>query len=284
MSDFFQSIRDTYNRLTSTQQQVADYFLKHPDTLPFIRLADLAPKIGVSTTSVIRFARSLGYPGYSEMQQDLQQSILGKATLPERLQVSIQDSVQVQDQLLLRSFQNDIQNIQETLSALSEETLALAVSEIIRARNIYVLGIRGNFSVAHYLGYRLGQIKPGVHLLEGTAMIYPEQVVGIQPDDVCIAFLTPRYSRMTANLVSWMQRRGIKIILFTRIGHTEIHPYGDIILPCQTHGVSYKSSLTALFCVCNYLLAAVALEGHDQAMETLKNTEELLGQGFFLGL
>ena len=68
--------------------------------------------------------------------------------------------------------------------------------------------------------------------------------------------------------------------MFTKAGNKEIHPYGDIM----TTGVSYKSSLTALFCVCNYLLAAVALQDHDHAMDTLANTEELLGQGFFLGI
>ena len=120
-------------------------------------------------------------------------------------------------------------------------------------------------------------------MVDGISMAYPEQVIGIQPEDICIAFLTPRYSKMTANLVSWIKRKGIKVILFTKAGNKEIHPYGDIILPCQT-GVSYKSSLTALFCVCNYLLAAVALQDHDHAMDTLANTEELLGQGFFLGI
>ena len=152
------------------------------------------------------------------------------------------------------------------------------------ARTVYVLGVRGNFSVAHYLGYRLGQTKKGVRLIYGVAMDYPEEVVGAQVGDVCIAFLTPRYSKMTANLVSWLKHRGVKIILFTRQGSTEINPYGDIILPCKTDGISYKSSLVSLFCVCNYLLAAVALKDQENSMETIAQTEELLGQGFFLGL
>lgn len=282
MTDFQQQIRNAYEHLTNIQRTIADYFLEHLDTIPFKRLEELADLIGVSTTSVIRFTRSIGYQGYGDMQQELQQSILGKASLPERLKSSIQ--AEGDNHLLLRTFQTNVDNIQETLSVLSETVLSEAVSSIVQARNVYIIGIRGNFSVAHYLGYRLGQIKPGVHLVDGISMAYPEQVIGIQPEDICIAFLTPRYSKMTANLVSWIKRKGIKVILFTKAGNKEIHPYGDIILPCQTTGVSYKSSLTALFCVCNYLLAAVALQDHDHAMDTLANTEELLGQGFFLGI
>lgn len=282
MSDFFDNVRKLYGGLTNTQKQVADFILEHPDVIAFKRLEELAMMIGVSTTSVIRFARSVGYKGYADMQQDIQQSIVGKASLPDRLIDAVKSTKQ--DQLLIDSFKRDIDNIASTLHLLSEDDLAKAVSSIIAAQNIYVLGTRGNFSVAHYLGYRLSQIKRGVHLVSGLSMDYPEEIASIRRGDVCIAFLTPRYSRMTANLVAWMKKRGVMIILFTKEGSNEINLYGDIILPCRTDGISYKSSLIALFAVCNYILAAVVPQNHDESMEVLAQTEELLGQGFFLGL
>ena len=282
MSDFFDNVRKLYGGLTNTQKQVADFMLEHPDVIAFKRLEELAMMIGVSTTSVIRFARSIGYKGYADMQQDIQQSIVGKASLPDRLIDAVKSTKQ--DQLLIDSFKRDIDNIASTLHLLSENDLAKAVSSIIAAQNIYVLGTRGNFSVAHYLGYRLSQIKRGVHLVSGLSMDYPEEIASIRRGDVCIAFLTPRYSRMTANLVAWMKKRGVMIILFTKEGSSEINLYGDIILPCRTDGISYKSSLIALFAVCNYILAAVVPQNHDESMEVLAQTEELLGQGFFLGL
>ena len=282
MSDFFDNVRKLYGGLTNTQKQVADFMLEHPDVIAFKRLEELSMMIGVSTTSVIRFARSIGYKGYADMQQDIQQSIVGKASLPDRLIDAVKSTTQ--DQLLIDSFKRDIDNIASTLHLLSEDDLAKAVSSIIAAQNIYVLGTRGNFSVAHYLGYRLSQIKRGVHLVSGLSMDYPEEIASIRRGDVCIAFLTPRYSRMTANLVAWMKKRGVMIILFTKEGSSEINLYGDIILPCRTDGISYKSSLIALFAVCNYILAAVVPQNHDESMEVLAQTEELLGQGFFLGL
>lgn len=282
MSDFFDNVRKLYGGLTNTQKQVADFMLEHPDVIAFKRLEELSMMIGVSTTSVIRFARSIGYKGYADMQQDIQQSIVGKASLPDRLIDAVKSTKQ--DQLLIDSFKRDIDNIASTLHLLSENDLAKAVSSIIAAQNIYVLGTRGNFSVAHYLGYRLSQIKRGVHLVSGLSMDYPEEIASIRRGDVCIAFLTPRYSRMTANLVAWMKKRGVMIILFTKEGSSEINLYGDIILHCRTDGISYKSSLIALFAVCNYILAAVVPQNHDESMEVLAQTEELLGQGFFLGL
>jgi len=112
MTDFQQQIRNAYEHLTNIQRTIADYFLEHLDTIPFKRLEELADLIGVSTTSVIRFTRSIGYQGYGDMQQELQQSILGKASLPERLKSSIQ--AEGDNHLLLRTFQTDVDNIQET--------------------------------------------------------------------------------------------------------------------------------------------------------------------------
>lgn|GEM_PF-245865 len=286
MPDFPQRIKSMYDRMTGKQKHVADYFLENYDMTAFKRLDEVAMHIGVSTTSVIRFARTLGFRGYADMQHTLQQYIIGKtnakASLPDRLNDSIKHTKQ--DKLLVDAFQNDIDNIHATLAGLSEETLTQAVSSIIQAKSVYVLGTRGTFSVAHYLGYRLSQIKKGVHLIHGTGMIYPEEINTVTSDDICIAFLMPRYSKLIANIVSWMKKGGVKIILFTQLGNLEIHPYGDIILPCQTTGISYKSSLVSAFCLCNYLLAAVAYEDHDNAMKTIAQTEELLNQGFYLGL
>lgn len=109
MTDFQQQIRNAYEHLTNIQRTIADYFLEHLDTIPFKRLEELADLIGVSTTSVIRFTRSIGYQGYGDMQQELQQSILGKASLPERLKSSIQ--AEGDNHLLLRTFQTDVDNI-----------------------------------------------------------------------------------------------------------------------------------------------------------------------------
>ena len=210
MTDFQQQIRNAYEHLTNIQADHRRYFLGTSGIrFRLKRLEGVGRSDWGQHHSVIRFTRSIGYQATGDMQQELQQSILGKASLPERLKSSIQ--AEGDNHLLLRTFQTDVDNIQETLSVLSETVLSEAVSSIVQARNVYIIGIRGNFSVAHYLGYRLGQIKPGVHLVDGISMAYPEQVIGIQPEDICIAFLTPRYSKMTANLVSWIKRKGIKV-------------------------------------------------------------------------
>lgn len=281
MSDVLYKITDHFSSLTNSQRIVANYISGNISHVAFSTLDELALKIGVSTTTVIRFARALGYSGYSDMQQDIQSNIKGKVSLPERF--STATSHIKRDQLLLDSFHADIENISQTLSGLNESVLRGAIDAIVEAKHIYLLGMRGSFSMAYMMAARLGQIKDGVHLIQAVGAIYPEEVGGAAQGDVCIAFMFPRYSRTTANIVSTLKKRGVRILMFTSQDYEAVKPYGDIILPCATQGLSYKKSFVAPLCLINYLVTAVSIED-PRAKEVLERTEEMLSQGYYFGL
>jgi DNA-binding MurR/RpiR family transcriptional regulator len=282
MSDIVKQVSQAFESLTPSQKVVANYVMENADTIAFDTLDDLAAHIGVSTTTVIRFARMLGYGGYSEMQRDIQGSIKGKVSLPERLSESA--SSLKRGKLLMDSFQNDIENIKLTLAGLSEEDLKAAVSTIIAGKNIYVLGLRGSFSLAYYMATRLGQIRARVHLFQAIGLTYPEEIVSTGAGDVCIVYMFPRYSKMTANIVLCLKKRGVKTILFTSPNCSAVKSYGDIILPCSIKSISFKDSFVAPMCLSNYIVASVAIENYAGAMDILAQTEEMLSQGYYLGL
>ncbi|MGI6169934.1 MAG: MurR/RpiR family transcriptional regulator [Christensenellales bacterium] len=281
MTNILKRISDKYENLTNSQMVVANYISDNIYVIAFDTLDELAAKIGVSTTTVIRFARALGYAGFSDMQQDVQENIKGKDSLPERF-CAVSSNIN-RDQLLLDTFRTDINNLNQTLAELNGEQLNRAVSAIISARQIYILGMRSSFSLAHMLFSRLGQIKKNVRLIHGMGMTFPEEINGIEEGDICIAFLFPRYCKITATLLSWMKKQGVTILLVTDRNHAQVKAYGDIILPCATQGISYKSSPVAPLSLVNYLVAAVSIE-YDGAKESLAATEEMLKQGYYLGL
>ncbi|MGI6778602.1 MAG: MurR/RpiR family transcriptional regulator [Acetivibrionales bacterium] len=282
MSDFLNKVSEKFDMLTHSQKTVAAYVLDNLDTIAFNTLEDIAYKIGVSTTTIIRFARILGFNGYSDMQKEIQTVIRNKVTLPERLSVATTHTTK--DKLLTDCFKNDIMNINRTLKMLSEDNLSVVVDSIANAGNIYIVGMRSSFALAHYTASRLGQIKENVRLIQSVGMIYPEEIVGAKAGDICIAFLFPRYSKTTANIVSWFKKKGIKVILITSQSHVAVDSYADIILPCDVSGISYKNSFVAPMCLINYIAAAVALNNYDESIKTLKQTEDILSQGYYLGL
>lgn len=281
MIDFINNISQNYDGFTNSQKTVADYMIDHLDYIAFATLEDLASKVGVSTTTVIRFARVLGYDGYSEMQKAVQENIRNKVALPERLDVEGQIP---DNELLKSSLANDIRNIEETFSAISEDTLYETIQMISNADTVYVLGMRSSYALAHYMFSRIAQLRENVHLIQSTGMFFPEEMTSAKEGDVCIAYLFPRYSKTTANIISWFRMYGIKIILFTSQNSTAVDVYGDILLPCSVMGVSYKNSFAAPLCLTNYIAAALASTDYEKTKHMLERTEEILSQGYYLGL
>ena len=246
MIDFMNNMSRLYDSFTNSQKTIAAYMQDNLDYIAFATLEDLAQKVGFSTTTIIRFARALGYDGYSEMQKAVQENIRNKVSLPERFETEGQIP---DDELLKRSLTNDIHNIEETFSNISEEALQETVRTISEADTVYVLGMRSSFALAHYMFSRIAQIRKNVHLLQSTGMFFPEEMSSAKAGDVCIAYLFPRYSKTTTNVISWFRKYGIKIILFTSINHTPVSMYGDILLPCSVLGISYKNSFAAPLCL-----------------------------------
>ncbi|WP_445489200.1 MurR/RpiR family transcriptional regulator [Niallia sp. 03133] len=281
MTDVIELINQKFDSFTHSQKKVASYIIDHLENVAFDTLEDLAAKIEVSTTTIIRFARTLEYKGYSEMQKDIQNTIKNKDSLPHR----VTDMVNMPSDTLLKSiFENELNNINKTLSAQSEEDLRKTIDLISDANNVYVIGMRSSFSLAYYMTSRLGQIKKNIRLVQSSGMMFPEEVSGAKKGDVCIVFLFPRYSKTSSTLISWLKEKGVKIILFTSFNNAIVKGYGDIIIPCAVSDVTFKNSFSAPICLINYIVTSVLQNNYEEAMEVLGETETLLSHGYYLGL
>lgn len=281
MSNFLQDLSTHYNIFTRSQKIIADYLTENLNDIAFCTLEELAEKIDVSTTTIIRFSRALGYTGYSEMQKNIQNNIQTKVGLPERLS---SQKFYPDNTLLSDSFQNDIHNIQHTMATQNNEDLQAVIHLISNAPNVYILGMRSSFSISYYLASRLSEIRENVRLIQSVGMLYPEEIVSAKEGDVCIAYLFPRYSKLSTTILSWLKNEGVKIILFTSQNYSAVQGYGDIILPCSIASLTYKNSYAAPLSLSNYLITAITQKNFDESQRLLKKTESILNQGFYLGL
>ena len=275
-----QKIMNGFSEYTYSQKKIANYLIDHIERLPYCSLADLSAAIGVSTTSVIRFSRKLGYEGYSEMQRDFRRFIPEKGAEQAKKD---KDSGK-ENQLLRESMETDIMNIQKTLETISSKDLEKAVSLISEAQNVFVLGMRSSYAAAYYLAGRLGEIKKNVRFIQSSGMMYPEEILGAREGDVLVAFLFPRYSRVATTITSWIKSQGAKVILITGINEEPIRDYGDIILPCATTSAYFRNSYAAPLSLSNYLTRAVYDSIREEADFNSAKAEELLDQGYYLSL
>lgn len=279
-TDIIELVKEKYNSFTRLQKVVAHYVLEKTDSIVFSSLDRIASEIGVSTTTVIRFARCLGFAGYSEMQEQIRRQVMYKKSLPNRL--NIEGRPAEENVFAKQVFENDIRNIQETLDGLNMEQMKAAVDLLTDAKNIYVFGLRGAFPLAHSMALVLGEIKKNVRLISGIGMAYPEEVLGVENGDVCLVYAFPRYLRMVVDMVRWMKERDVKIILITSQAYQKMEVTVDIVLPCFVEGYSFKSSMAAPMVLNNYLIMAIAARNSSESKEVLSLTEEWLNRGLFL--
>ena len=289
MEDFINRVADHQSDFTKLQKNIADFLAGNLNKAAFNTLESLAEEIGTSTTSVIRFSRVLGYDGFSDMQSDIQEYmnviVESKVKIPQRNNVDFSKGiVATGNELLDASFIADMNNIKETLEAQNEDDLNNAVELITDAKNVYIVGMRSSFSIAYYMYSRLSGIRKNVRIINALGMDYPEQIAGVGEGDVCIAYIFPRYSKVTASIMSFMKNAGAKVIIVSGTHSQLIGEYGDLILPCAVSSVSYINSPVGAVAVTNYLAMCVASNNRQEMQEIIKKTDLLMERGFYLGI
>jgi len=283
MNEFINRINSCNENLTKTQRIVSQFYSSNLDSAAFYNLEEAAAKAGVSTTTVIRFARSLGFNGFSEMQREIQHTLINKVRLPERL-TKLGANLSGESSLLSRSMRIDLENITKTFAGIDHGTIDMVCDRIVSAETVYVLGLRSSFSLAHYLTSRLAQIRPKVRIIEASGMLFPEDFGGCSEKDLCVAFLFPRFSKTTSNLLLWIKKQKVPVVLFTSTHYESLSRYGDIFIPCHIESASYKNSFVAPVALINFISAEIATKNSACAEDTMKKTEEFLNMGYYLGL
>lgn len=282
MTKFLEDMESRYPELTESQKKVAQFIIHHYEQVVFYTLDELSAEIGVSTTTVIRFARSLGYTGYSDLLAHIQQIVKMKMNLPERLD---QFNTNIApDSLLNLSFQHDIDNITLTRNSLDPNKLALFSKELIDAKTIYILGLRSSFSIAFYCAAVLGQIRENVRLIRSEGDLAPEEVLSAKSGEICLVFSFSRYTQRTIDIASWMHKQGVKILAVSDQALSPIANVSDLTLTCEVKGLTFKNSLVAPFCLVNYFVAAVVSSDKNRAKHVLSRNDDLLRSGKYFAI
>ena len=276
-------INEQYGGFTKSQKLIADFMIENYALVPFETLHDIARRIGLSTTSLIRFARMMGYKDYTDLKKNIQDLIKVKVSLPARFDECVsQDDPRPNDRFI-QCREIAFNNIEATMKLQDMEKLDMAIEWICNARHNYILGLRTCFSPAMYLAVVLGQIKKDVSLIQGIAGTYPEEITDVAEGDVCTVFSFPRYYKETVNMAHFIRRRGAKVVIITGKDIRPVKPYGDIIIPCSTQGPSFKDSYVAVFFVIDYIISSIASKNKTEGMEVASKIEEILSQNYFIG-
>ena len=266
-------IQTQYTRLSKGQKLIAQYILNNYDKVAFMTACKLGETVGVSESTVVRFANALGYSGYPKLQAALQELIKNKLTTVQR--VEMVNDYSDENTILNKILKGDIDNIRETLEEIDGEAFQEAVSRLLKARKIYILGMRTSFVVAQYLGFYLGIILDNVHTVRMDMGDAFEQIVRIGEDDVVIAFSFPRYSKKSFQLVKYAKEKGAHVISITDSLFAPIASESDNTLIVKSNMASFVDSLVPAMSVANALAVAVGMKEKEDIKEHFDDLEQM---------
>ena len=251
-------IQSQYPRFSKGQKLIAQYILKNYDKVAFMTACKLGETVGVSESTVVRFANALGYSGYPKLQDALQELIKNKLTTVQR--VDMVKEFNDDSAILKKIVKSDIDNIKDTLDEIDEKAFEEASNRILKARRIYILGMRSSFTIAQYLGFYLGIILDSVHVIRTDMGDAFEQVVKINEDDVLIAISFPRYSTKSYQIVSYAKEKGAHIISLTDSLFAPVASLTDNLLLVKSNMVSFVDSLVPALSIANALIVSVGMK------------------------
>ena len=268
------TIESSMSGFSKGQKRIAGYILENYDKAAFMTASKLGKLVGVSESTVVRFASELGYDGYPSMQRALQEMIRSRLTSTQRIQAA-GDLFDRQD-LLGAVLQSDIDKLREIVAEADRTELDNVVERIMGARHIYILGVRSSSFVAGYLNFYMHLLCENVTLVQSNAAgeIF-EQLFRIGPEDVMLAISFPRYSKVTMNTVKFAQDRGASIIAITDNELSPVYQMSDaaLLAPCEM--ISFVDSMVAPLSLINALLVALAHRMGTDVATTFAELEDI---------
>lgn len=272
INEVLKKIEENYEGFSKRQKLIADYILKNYDKAAFLTASKLGGAVGVSESTVVRFATELGYKGYPGFQKALEELVRTKLNSIQRMEVTYGRIAQ--SEILESVLHSDIDKIKMTLANIDQNAFEMAVDTILNARKIYIVGIRSCAPLAEFLSFYLNLICDNVINVHtnGASEIF-EQLIRICEDDVIIGISFPRYSMRTLKALEFASNRKAKVITLTDSIHSPITLYSSCNLIARSDMASIVDSLVAPLSVINALVVALCMKKQKDVITTLETLE-----------
>ena len=270
-------IEEKYAKMSKGQRRLADYVCDNYDKAVFLTAAKLGETVGVSESTVVRFAIQLGYKGYPGFEKALEELVRNKLNSIQRMEVTYGRISQ--SEILETVLQSDIEKIKQTLTVIDHKAFDLAINTILDAKKIYVIGIRSCAPLASFLAFYLNLICEDVIVVNtnSSSEVF-EQLIRIGSDDVIIGISFPRYSMRTLKALEFASNRKAKVITLTDSIHSPMNLYSSCNLIARSDMASIVDSLVAPLSVINALVVALCMKKQGEVIDTLETLEKIWGE------
>lgn len=273
-NDILSRIQAKFPELSKGQKLLATYINNHYDKAVYLTAAKLGSIVGVSESTVVRFANELGYEGYPKLQRALEETAKTKMTSMQRVEVT-EDQIE-EGNVLKHVLTIDRERIKQTLDEMNEADFNQAIQYILDARRCYIIGVRASAALANFLGFYFNLMFDNVKVINSNSSteIF-ENLRRVTEEDVVIGITFPRYSKRTMQALSFAQAKKAKVITLTDCDQSPSLEYADVALFASTEMASVVDSLVAPMSVVNAIIVAMSLKRKDRIIDSLEQLENI---------
>ena len=260
--------------MSKGHKKIAEYILDHYDKAAFMTASKLGSIVGVSESTVVRFASELGFEGYPEMQRALKEFTSNKLTTVQRMNV-MNDQLAGED-VLARVMNFDIDQIRKSLEEISRDDFNATIDALVEAKSIYVIGARSASVLARFIVFYFNIMFDNVKIIHTTSTSEMfEQILGIGRGDIMIGFSFPRYSKHTVKAFRYAHENGAKVIAITDSKASPLAKYADHLLLAHSDMSSFADSLVAPMSLINALISAVGMRKREYVEHNFERLEQI---------
>jgi len=271
MTQLIKRIQERFPKMSANQKLIANYLLQNYDKAAFMTAQQLGETLEISESTVIRFAAYLDYDGYPQLHKALQDMIKNKISTVERLHLSLDDK---RHNIIEKVLNSDIANIRRTLEDINPQDFNKAVTQILKARNIYIISLRSATSLGQFLHFYLQLILKNCRIVSGMSVFF-EDLIAVSPEDLVIGISFPRYSRQTIEGLKYAREKGAHTIAITDSVTSPLAPYAEYVLAAHSEMASFIDSFVAPLSLINALIIAVGTNESDKTTTALSQLEDI---------
>lgn len=271
--DIIELIDEKYVKMSKSHKKIAQFIKEHYDQAVFMTAAKIGGVLDVSESTVVRFASGLGFEGFPDFQEVLAEWVKNKLNTVSKMGAKYGGSSQ--SEILVDVLQADMEKISDTIEQVDPDAFEAAVDSIIKAKTVYVVGLRTCEPLADFLSFYLNMIRGNVVVLRTTsASEMFEQMIRIDEKDVLIGISFPRYSMRTLKAMEFANDRNAKVIAITDSIHSPMNLYSSCNLFARSDMVSIVDSLVAPLSLINALVVALCMKCPEEVKQNLSNLEQ----------
>lgn len=272
-NDVISRIKEKYGSMSKSHKAISNFIFDHYDQAVFMTAAKIGEELGISESTVVRYASHLEYAGYPEFQSALAEWVKNKLNTVQKMDAKYGKSTQ--SEIVSAVLKADIANLKDTLESMNPAAFDAAIKTILSAKTVYILGVRSCEPLADFLHFYLNMIHPHVVNLKTTSVteIF-EQMLRIGDEDAFIGISFPRYSMRTLKAMEFARDRNAKVLSITDSARSPMTLYSSCNLVAKSDMVSIVDSLVAPLSVINALVVTLCMQRPDEVKESLTTLEE----------